>query len=58
MIVVPDKGEEADAMDLISKLDWRGQACLLDYGDDFKDPNDFLVAGKRRELEVQLARYA
>ena len=56
IVIFPDKGEESDAMELCSKLDWRGKVHFLDYGFDLKDPADFLWRGARRELEYQLAR--
>lgn len=53
--VIPDKGEEEDANELVSKLDWRGKVWFPPYGDDEKDMADYLAHGKRDDLAKLLA---
>jgi hypothetical protein len=55
--VIPDKGEEKKALRLISDLGWRGQMVNLDFPTGMKDTNDFLKAGKDKELLAQLERH-
>lgn len=43
MIFFPDKGEEAEAMNIIKYLGWRGKLLKVNWPDDAKDPNDLLV---------------
>lgn len=43
IIIVPDKGEEADGMKLSARLDWRGSVLKLDWPDGCKDINNLLV---------------
>lgn len=50
IIVIPDKGEEDKARDLVSGLDWRGQLKLLPYGPNLKDSADYLQAGYSKKL--------
>jgi hypothetical protein len=38
--VIPDKGEERQALSLISQLDWRGSPLFLDFPDECKDTAD------------------
>jgi hypothetical protein len=54
IVVLPDLGEERAANMLSSKLDWRGGVFYLDYPEDCKDPNDFLIHNHIDELRRQL----
>jgi len=54
--VIPDKGEERKALGLVSNLGWRGRMVYLDFPKGMKDANDFLKAGKEKELLSQLSR--
>ena len=54
ILIVPDKGEEQVASKLANELDWRGQLKMLDYPGDFKDPNDYMRAGKKEDLLREL----
>jgi len=54
ILVIPDKGEDRAATNLAGGLDWRGKVKRLDYHGVFKDPNDYLMAGKRTELLKEL----
>lgn len=56
--ILPDKGEERTAMELASKLGWRGQMDLLDYPQGCKDPNDYLTHGQEKKLRAELTRLA
>lgn len=40
--IIPDRGEEQTAKNLITKLGFRGRILLLPYTDDYDDPNSFL----------------
>jgi hypothetical protein len=42
IIIVPDSGEEQEALKLAAKLGWRGKVLQLDYPDGCKDINDLL----------------
>jgi hypothetical protein len=53
---IPDKGEESSAIRHASMMSWRGHVIYLDYPEGMKDSNDFLRAGKEKELIVQLER--
>lgn len=52
--IVPDLGEEKEAIKLASQLGWRGNTFFLDYPKGCKDPNDYLVQGKEKLLQTQL----
>lgn len=39
MYIIPDRGEENNALALQTKLDWRGMLLLLDYPEGTKDLN-------------------
>lgn len=54
IVVVPDKGEEADAFKLAAKFGWRGRVVRLPYPPGCKDPADYLAAGKDEQLLKQL----
>ena len=54
--IVPDKGEEIFAKKLAAKLGTRGRPLILDYPDNAKDPNDFLLLGQKKNLMSQLMR--
>ena len=54
IIVVPDAGEQRAATLLANGLDWRGKLKMLSYPGDFKDPNDYMVAGKGQDLLREL----
>lgn len=38
-IILPDEGEEKDAIQLANKLGWRAKVKKLDYPEDIKDPD-------------------
>ena len=57
IVVVPDRGEEKEAKELVAYLGWRGKVACLDYPLGMKDPADFLKAGNRLELTKQLTKY-
>jgi len=46
ILIIPDEGEEDTARKLASKLGWRAQVAVLEYGDNDKDPADLLKHGK------------
>jgi hypothetical protein len=52
--IIPDKGEERDALMLVSRLGLRGRILEINYdGTNTKDPNDYATTvgkGKLREL--------
>lgn len=50
IMVIPDKGEEEKAHDLINGLDWRGSLKILPYGPNLKDPAGFIEAGYSKKL--------
>jgi DNA primase len=51
--VIPDFREEEDALDLVSKLGWRGKMMDLNYPAGCKDLNDILMKyGQQKVLEV------
>lgn len=56
--VVPDKGEEKAARDLVDKLGWRARLLLLKYPEGLKDPADFIHMknNKREQLLNQLTQ--
>jgi len=54
IVVIPDKGEEKEAMDLVSRLDWRGKVYYLPYPDSMKDCADFLAEGMDMDLAKHL----
>ena len=56
IVIVPDRGEEKDAIELAGHLDWRGSVLQLDYGEHAKDANDLLVADPAN-LRNQLLKY-
>ena len=43
IIVIPDDGEEIEAMQLVSTLGWRGKVMKIDWLKDTKDVNDLLM---------------
>jgi hypothetical protein len=50
IVIVPDFGEEKEAMKLASKLGWRGKVMRLDYPENCKDIND-IIWYKKMNLE-------
>lgn len=40
ILVVPDRGEEKEARELVAKLDWRGKVVPVNYPDGCKDINE------------------
>ena len=52
--IVPDKGEVAVATTLTGQLDWRGRMKTLKYPGEFKDPADYIAAGRGDELRAEL----
>jgi hypothetical protein len=52
--VIPDKGGEHAAINLASKLGWRGKVKYLDYPDDIKDPDGYLETERRELLQTSL----
>ncbi len=56
IIVIPDKGEETDAITLVGQLGWRGKLGKLQYPDDCKDANDYFRTKKRERLLTELVR--
>jgi len=52
IVVIPDKGEEEDATELVSRLDWRGRVWFPPYGDNEKDMADYLP--EKREVLAKL----
>jgi DNA primase len=40
IIIIPDRGEEREAIMLASKLGWRGSVARIDWPDNCKDIND------------------
>ena len=52
--VIPDKGEEREALELVSNMGWRGKMVRIEYPVGMKDANDFLRAGREKELIAQL----
>jgi hypothetical protein len=54
IFVIPDKGEERKALNLIGDFGWRGKMVRLDYPEGMKDANDFLKVGREKELTTQL----
>jgi hypothetical protein len=54
IFVIPDRGEERKALELVSNMGWRGKMVRLDYPEGMKDANDFLSAGREKELLAQL----
>lgn len=54
ILVIPDKGEGRAARRLAGGLDWRGKVKTLDYPGDFKDPNDYIAAGRGESLLKEL----
>jgi len=54
IIIIPDRGEEQEALKLQSKLGWRGIVLRLNFPMGLKDPNDFLRAGRESSLRKQI----
>ena len=54
IIVVPDKGEEAQAYRLAKGLNWRGKVKALAYPTGYKDPNDYIKNGRGVDLVKEL----
>lgn len=53
--VLPDRGEEQEARQLLHNLGWRAQRLIqLDYPLNCKDPNDLIVQGYEHYLLSQL----
>ena len=52
--IIPDRGEERKALELTSRMGWRGKMVRLEYPDGMKDANDFLTAGREKDLLAQL----
>lgn len=46
IVIVPDSGEEPEALRLAAKLGWRGKVLQLDYPDGCKDVNDLVWKAK------------
>jgi len=55
IIFIPDKGEEATAMEHAGKLGWRAKVLHLEYPEGIKDPAGFLETGRRTQLFNQIA---
>lgn len=55
--ILPDKGEEKEAMKLARQLGWRGQVRYPPYPDGKKDVAGFLEADKRQDLISYFAEY-
>ncbi len=56
ILVIPDLGEEEEALKLASSLGARGLTGTLPYPSGCKDPNDYLQKGLRDQLERDLQR--
>lgn len=54
ILVIPDKGEDRAATALAGGLDWRGRVKMLRYPGEFKDPADYIAAGKGQDLLKEL----
>jgi hypothetical protein len=54
IIVLPDRGEEDEALELANNLGWRGKVKHLVYPDNCKDCNDFSRTGQEQHLLNQL----
>lgn len=54
--VLPDKGEERTAKELVSEMVWRGHVVQLEYPPDCKDVNDYLIHGKESQLKSELSK--
>jgi DNA primase len=52
IIVVPDHGEEGQAVLLRNKLGWRGRHHFVDWPDGCKDPNDLVMNGYKLERYI------
>lgn len=51
MIVIPDKGEEAKAQNLVRQLGWRGKLFVPAWDENEKDLNDVLADGGTEKIE-------
>lgn len=51
---VPDKGEHKAALQIVTKLGWRGKIIDLDFPDGITDSNDFVCGGLAHELASQI----
>lgn len=52
--IIPDKGEEEQALKLASQLGWRGNVLRLEFPPDIKDANGFIERGREDDLKRQL----
>jgi len=50
IVFLPDRDEEDAARNIYRQLGWRGRIAKIDYGDECKDPNDLLIAGRGTEM--------
>lgn len=55
--IIPDAGEETEAMKLANSLAWRGKVLRLNYPLGEKDPNGFLTSNSANDLVAQLGHY-
>jgi DNA primase len=55
IIIVPDQGEETDAVKLAARLSWRGNVHRLQYPDGTKDPSDIYMRFGSQRLSTALA---
>lgn len=55
IVVIPDKGEEEQALRLANKLGWRGTTKRLDFPPGVKDANGFLELRLQDDLRAQLS---
>lgn len=50
IVFLPDRDEEDAARNIYRQLGWRGRIAKIDYGENCKDPNDLLMAGRGTEM--------
>jgi len=55
--VIPDSGEEATGNELVRRLGARAKLVQLLYPSTFRDPADYVGAGKGGVLQKELARF-
>lgn len=58
VVILPDAGEEKEAIRLADDLHWRGTVGHLEYEEKDKDPNDILVHHGPGALRKQLTRWS
>lgn len=57
ILVIPDKGEEQTAEQLVRNLGWRGKKVTLNYPDGKKDCTGFMELGKGQDLYKQILNW-